>query len=96
MRVTQRRDFDDSDENENVHAQEECVPEQASVFVWCIWSPAAVCGCRVRTRATQGHGERLCRELEVDTVGQRRGGWVQGGVIEPLQTSHLEQLNLGL
>lgn len=58
--------------------------------------PPRPCGCRGRTRATRGRGERLHWELEVDTVGQRRGGWVQGGVIEPLQTSHLEQLNLGL
>lgn len=66
------------------------------MFVWFTCSPTAVCGCTGRTLATQGHGERLCRELEVDTAGQRGGGWVQGGVIEPLQTSHLEQLNLGL
>lgn len=66
-----------------------------------------------------GRDERLCRELEVDTAGQRKreeGGWVlekaawtvcqkhcvcgsgggEAGVIEPLQCSCLEHLNLGL
>lgn len=76
------------------------------MFARFTWSPVAVCvaaaaaagwvGVGVGSHATQGRGERLCGELEVDTAGQTGGGWVQGGVIEALQTSHLEQPNLGL
>lgn len=96
MRVTQRRDFDDSDEMRMLQRRRSVFLSRRLCLCALPAAPQLCVAAGGRTRATQGHGERLCRELEVDTVGQRGGGWVQGGVIELLQTSHLEQLNLGL
>lgn len=86
MRVTQRRDFDDSDEMRGV-----CPRAGARVCVVYLQPHSR------RTLAAQGRVERDCAGSWRWTRRVREG--VDGyreGVIEPLQTSHLEQLNLGL